>query len=68
MLLSLVTVGLLLLVGAVAAPVAQASVTITRAELKGTALRLEGTAAANRTITVDGAGTGTSDGAGKFRI
>src|SRR5919106_6073805 len=30
-------------------------------------LRIEGTAAANRTITVDGVAMGTSDGAGRFR-
>ncbi len=68
LLLRLAVVGLLVLVGAIAAPLAQASVLITRAELNGTALRLEGTAAANRTITVDGVAMGTSDGAGKFRI
>ena len=68
LLMPLVVVGLLVLVGAVGAPVAQAAVTITRAELNGTALRLEGTAAPNRTITVDGAAMGTSDGAGRFKI
>jgi hypothetical protein len=68
MLMRLAVVGLLVLVGAVGAPLAQASVLITRAELNGTALRLEGTAAANRTITVDGVAMGTSDSTGKFKI
>lgn len=41
---------------------------VSRAELNGTQLRLEGSAVANRTITVDGVAMGTSDGAGNFRI
>ncbi len=48
--------------------VAQASVTVSRAELDGSRLRIEGRAAANRTITVDGVALGTSDGSGSFRI
>jgi hypothetical protein len=65
----LVVVGLLVLIGAlVVAPAAQAAVSISRAELSGTQLRIEGQAAPNRTITVDGVAMGTSDGAGKFRI
>jgi hypothetical protein len=68
MLMRLALAGLLVLVGIVGAPVAQAAVTITRAEVSGTALRLEGTAAPNRAITVDGVALGTSDGAGRFRI
>jgi hypothetical protein len=53
----------------VAAPsIADAAVTVSRAEVKGTSLRLEGRALANRTITVDGVAMGTSDGAGSFRI
>ena len=47
---------------------AQATVTISRAELNGTRLRLEGQAAPNRTITVDSVAMGTSDGSGSFRI
>jgi len=43
-------------------------VRVTRAELNGTQLRLEGTALANRTITVDGVAMATSDGQGNFRI
>ena len=59
-------VGLLVLF--VAASTAQATVSISRAELSGTKLRIEGQAAANRTITVNGVAMGTSDGAGNFRI
>jgi hypothetical protein len=44
------------------------AVTVSRAEVKGGNLRIEGTAAANRTITVDGVAMGTSDGAGRFRV
>ena len=51
-----------------AASAAQATVSILRAELSGTQLRIEGQAAANRTITVDGVAMGTSDGSGRFRI
>ena len=52
----------------VVASAAFGDVRITRAELGGTRLRLEGTALPNRTITVDGVALGTSDGAGNFRI
>ena len=65
----LAIVGMLVLIGAlVVAPVAQAAVSISRADLNGTQLRIEGQASPNHTITVDGAAMGTSDGAGKFRI
>ena len=65
----LAVVGMLVLIGAlVVASVAQAAVSISRAELNGTQLRLEGQASPNHTITVDGVAMGTSDGAGKFRI
>ncbi|HEU0304208.1 MAG TPA: Ig domain-containing protein [Gaiellaceae bacterium] len=47
---------------------ADAAVTVSRAELDGTRLRIEGQALANRAITVDGVTMGTSDGSGKFRI
>jgi hypothetical protein len=50
------------------AGVAGATVTISRAEMNGSRLRIEGRAAANRTITVDGVAMGTSDGSGNFRI
>jgi hypothetical protein len=65
----LVIVGMLVLLGALlVASVAQAAVSISRAELNGTQLRIEGQASPNHTITVDGVAMGTSDGAGKFRI
>ena len=65
----LAVVGVLVLVGAlVVASAAQATVSISRAELSGMQLRIEGQAAPNRTITVDGVAMGTSDGAGKFRL
>jgi hypothetical protein len=65
----LVAMGLLVLVGAlVVASVAQAAVSISRAELNGTQLRIEGQASPNHTITVDGVAMGTSDGTGKFKI
>ncbi|HEV3400348.1 MAG TPA: Ig domain-containing protein [Acidimicrobiales bacterium] len=47
---------------------AHAAVTLSRAELDGSRLRIEGRASANRTITVDGVAMGTSDGSGSFRI
>ena len=47
---------------------AQAAVSISRAEISGTQLRIEGRASANRTITVDGVAMGTSDASGRFRI
>ena len=65
----LAVVGMLVLIGAlVVASVAQAAVSISRAELNGTQLRIEGQASPNHTITVDGVAMGTSDGSGKFRI
>ena len=65
----LAVVGMLVLIGAlVVTSTAQAEVSISRAELSGTQLRIEGQASANRTIMVDGVAMGTSDGAGNFRI
>src|SRR5215212_4024769 len=65
----LAVVGMLVLFGAlVVASVAEAAVSISRAELNGSQLRIEGQASPNRTITVDGVAMGTSDGAGSFRI
>ena len=52
----------------IAPPAAQAAVSVSRAEVSGGNLRIEGTAAANRTITVDGVAMGSSDGAGRFRV
>ena len=65
----LLLVGLLVASGAsFFAAAAQAAVSVSRAELSGTRLKLEGRAAANRTITVDSVAMGTSDGSGNFRI
>ena len=52
----------------VAAGPASAAVTVSRAELSGTTLRLEGAATASRDITVDGVIMGRSDSGGRFRI
>lgn len=62
-------VGGLVLIGVlVALSIAEAAVSISRAELSGSQLRIEGQANPNRTITVDGVAMGTSDGSGRFRI
>jgi hypothetical protein len=58
-----------LFVGLAAPGGAAAALTIGRAELKGSQLRVEGQgAAANARISVDGTQRGTADGAGLFRI
>jgi hypothetical protein len=57
-----------LLVTATLAPPAYGAVSVSRAEVSGTRLRVEGTAAANRNITVDGVVMGTSSSSGRFRI
>ena len=54
--------------GVFAAERASAAVSVSRAEVSGTRLRLEGAALPNRDITVDGVVFGRSDGAGAFRI
>lgn len=48
--------------------VGHAAVSVSRAELKDGKLRIEGTAAPNRTITVDGVAMGSSGGDGRFRV
>jgi hypothetical protein len=58
----------LLLTLVVAAAAGEAAVTVTRAEVNGSRLRVEGSALPNRTITIDGVAMGTSDGGGTFRI
>src|SRR4029078_8556482 len=59
---------LVVLLGAlVGASQAGAAVSVSRAELNNARLRVEGTAAPNRTITVDGVSMGRSDGNGSFR-
>lgn len=60
--------GAVLLAFIAGAAVADAAVTVQRAEVSGSRLRVEGNALPNRTITVDGVAMGTSDGAGSFRI
>ena len=55
------------LIVALAEP-AFAAVTVTRAEVSGSGLRIEGSAIAARNITVDGIVMGTSDSSGSFRI
>ena len=50
------------------AETAQAAVTVSRAEVSGDRLRIEGSATASRPITVDGVQMGTSDNSGAFRI
>ena len=62
-----VVVFTLLLALLVAAP-AHATVSISRAELDDDRLRIEGSASANRSITVDGVVMGSSDGDGDFRV
>lgn len=64
----LVVAVLVLLSMAVTAGPAAAAVTVSRAELSGTSLRLEGTATAGRDITVDRVVMGRSDSGGRFRI
>jgi hypothetical protein len=59
--------GVLLLL--VAAPAALAAITVTRAELNGGQLRVEGTGATpNATISIDGTPMGTAASDGRFRI
>src|SRR5919108_2332395 len=61
-------VALILTVVAVAAAAAEAAVSVSRAEMSGSRLRVEGSALPNRTITIDGVAMGTSDGSGNFRV
>lgn len=64
------TLILVLATALVATPLAPAygAVTVSRAEISGSRLRLEGTATANRDITVDGEVLGRSSSSGRFRI
>jgi len=48
--------------------VGHAAVSVSRAEVNSGNLRIEGTAAPNRTITVDGVAMSTSAGDGRFRV
>ena len=47
---------------------ASAAVTVSRAEVSGTRLRVDGQAASRRSITVDGVAMATSSSSGSFRI
>lgn len=63
-----ITVAVLaVLLVSLAAP-AQAAVSVSRAEVSGTTLRIEGRATTNRPITVDGVRMATSSSSGSFRI
>lgn len=64
---ALVAVLLLISTFLMAGP-ASAAVSVSRAEVSGSNLRLEGTAVASRDITVDGVLMGRSDSGGRFRI
>jgi hypothetical protein len=57
-----------LVTGAAVGEPAQAAVSVSKAQLSGSSLRLEGTSAASRDITVDTVVMGRSDSGGKFRI
>ena len=65
---TLALLSLVLVTTSLATLPAEAIVRVSKAELVGTRLRLEGTATLNRTITVNDVGMGTSDAAGKFKI
>ena len=64
--LALMAVGVILSV--LLAESAQAAVSVSRAEVSGTKLRIEGRAAAGRPITVDGVRMATSSGSGSFKV
>ncbi len=65
---SILAIAALLFAGSLAAQSASAAVSISRAEVTGTNLRIEGSALASRSITVDGVVMGTSGSDGRFRI
>jgi hypothetical protein len=65
---ALVVAAFVFLAVALTAGPAAAAVTVSRAELSGSTLRIEGTATANRDVTVDGVVMGRSDSGGRFRI
>lgn len=61
-----VVLALLMVIGA--PEISQAAVSISKAEISGNRLRIDGRALANRPITVDGVQMATSDGAGRFKV
>src|SRR5215216_7224722 len=64
----LVLVALTAVLSVAVAGTAQAAVTISRAEVSGDRLRIEGSATASRPITVDGVQMATSSSSGTFKI
>ena len=65
---ALVLVALTAVLSVAVAGTAQAAVTISRAEVSGDRLRIEGSATASRPITVDGVQMTTSSSSGTFKI
>src|ERR671910_332534 len=65
---ALVVVALTAVLSVAVAGTAQAAVTISRAEVSGDRLRIEGSATASRPITVDGVQMATSSSSGTFKI
>lgn len=63
-----IALALVSILWAALAPPAQAAVSVSRAEVSGTRLRLEGRATPSRPISVDGVQMATSDSSGEFRI
>jgi hypothetical protein len=59
---------LLVVIAALFPAAAEGAVSVSRAEVSGTQLKIEGTAIANRTITVDGVAMGYSGADGAFRL
>lgn len=66
--LVLVSVSLAAVISVGLAGTAHAAVSVSRAEVSGDRLRIEGSAIASRPITVDGVQMATSDGSGQFKI
>jgi hypothetical protein len=64
----LVLVSLAAVLSVAVAGTAQAAVTVSRAEVSGDRLRIEGSATASRPITVDGVQMATSSSSGAFKI
>jgi hypothetical protein len=63
-----VALALALVIGVAGAEPALAAVTVSRADVSASTLRLEGSAIAARDITVDGVVFGKSDSGGKFKL
>ena len=66
--LALVLVSLVSAGSVAVADTAHAAVSVSRAEVSGDRLRIEGTATANRAITVDGVQMATSGSTGSFKV